>query len=238
MTITILDAAEARRSGGVAARADRPRERRCAVDSASPAVVRSALASVNLRASESSSGGLTFEGVASVTEQAYEMWDWAGPYMEIVSAGAFDQTLARADLDVPLVLGHDQMRRIARTTNGTLTLAPTEVGLGVLAELDPADVDVAYVAPKLRSGLIDEMSFAFRITSGQWSPDYSEYRITGVDIHRGDVSIVGWGANPFTTAGVRADSPDLLRATDDQIRAELERRNPRRGMSFAKLLTL
>jgi hypothetical protein len=57
--------------------------------------------------------------------------------------------------------------------------------------------------PKLRSGLIDEMSFAFRIEAGVWSPDYTEYRIDKVDIHRGDVAIVGYGANPFTDGSVR-----------------------------------
>jgi L-ascorbate metabolism protein UlaG (beta-lactamase superfamily) len=47
------------------------------------------------------------------------------------------------------------------------------------------------------------MSFAFRIESGQWSPDYTEYRINRYDIHRGDVAIVGYGANPATTATMR-----------------------------------
>jgi phage head maturation protease len=51
---------------------------------------------------------------------------------------------------VPLVIAHDQMRRIARTTNGTLTLSVDDTGLLVEADLDPADADVAYIAPKLR----------------------------------------------------------------------------------------
>lgn len=157
------------------------------------------------------------DGHATVFERAYEMWDMFGPYNEVVSAGAFDATLAREGLDVPLVLGHDQLRRIARTTNGTLDLSVDEDGLAVLARLDAADVDVAYIAPKLRAGLIDEMSFAFRIESGIWSPDYTEYRIDRVDIHRGDVAIVGWGANPNTDGGLRA-AP----ATASRARALLE----------------
>jgi phage head maturation protease len=63
---------------------------------------------------------------------------------------------------------------------------------------------VAYIAPKIRAGLIDEMSFMFRIVRGQWSPDYMEYRIDEVDIDRGDVSIVGYGANPATSAELRS----------------------------------
>src|SRR5438105_2874995 len=70
-------------------------------------------------------------------------------------------------------------------TEGLLVRAPS---------LDPEDVDVAYIAPKLRAGLVDEMSFRFRIDAGSWSPDWTEYHIEQYDIHRGDVAIVGYGA--------------------------------------------
>ena len=214
-------AAEAR-AAQVRALADRPRQRRCAEAPGSGARV-AVRAQLLLR--ESAEGKLGFEGYASITERAYEMWDFFGPYGEVVSAGAFTDTLNRVDLDVPLVLQHDQLRRIARTTNGSLMLAEDDQGLRVSAPvLDPADVDVAYIAPKLRSGLIDEMSFAFRIDSGQWSPDYTEFRINRVDIHRGDVAIVGFGANPYTIA-------DLVEAAksapDEAARAALAALNLR-----------
>lgn len=196
-----LQAAAVARGAGVRQLADRPSQRRSAEHGSSFRA--SFRAAIELRSSPSESGLLQFEGLASATERAYEMWDVFGPYMEIVSAGAFSDSLARGDLDVPLVLGHDQLRRIARTTNGTLHLSETDEGLRVLAELDPADPDVAYIAPKLRAGLIDEMSFAFRLDAGQWSPDYTEFRVVKADIHRGDVAIVGFGANPFTHASAR-----------------------------------
>lgn len=199
MNRTFQDAAAAR-SAGVRQLADRPSQRRSAEHGSSFRA--SFRAAIELR-EPSESGLLQFEGLASATERAYEMWDFWGPYMEIVSAGAFADSLARVDLDVPLVLGHDQLRRIARTTNGTLHLSETDEGLRVLAELDPADPDVAYIAPKLRAGLIDEMSFAFRLDAGQWSPDYTEFRVVKADIHRGDTAIVGFGANPFTHSSVR-----------------------------------
>jgi len=145
-----------------------------------------------------------------------------GPYSEIVSAGAFADSLARADLDVPLVLGHDQLRRIARTTTGTLALSESDEGLDVRADLDAEDVDVAYIVPKLRAGLIDEMSFAFRITSGQWSPDYSEFRINGAEIHRGDVAIVGFGANPATFGGVGSRDSSAAAPAAAALRARRE----------------
>ena len=130
-----------------------------------------ARATIQLRA-VGDGGRLNFHGVASAYERAYEMWDWFGPYTEVVSAGAGADSLARADLDVPLVLQHQSLRRIARTTNGTLTLRETDEGLEVDApELDPNDKDVEYIAPKIDARLIDEMSFMFRIELGHWSPN-------------------------------------------------------------------
>lgn len=213
MTAITRAAAAAERAQHVRQRADRPSQRRSAESAGSRAAVRAALSGVQLREAGDGGGLLEFSGHASVYELGYEMWDMWGPYTEIVSAGAGADSLARADLDVPLVLGHDQLRRMARTTTGTLTLAEDDTGLSVLAPgLDPADHDVAYIAPKLRAGLVDEMSFAFRIESGQWSPDYTEYRITRYDIHRGDVAIVGYGANPYTGAAMRAPAAAPSRA--------------------------
>ncbi len=210
--MTTRSEAAQRRSSEVRQRVDRPSKRHSSSGGAGRPFTRAALvdAAVTTRASDSSST-LVFTGHASVTETPYEMYDWFGPYTEIVSEGAFDETLNRSGLDVPLVLGHDQMRRIARTTNGTLTLAMDADGLAVTAELDPEDRDVQYIVPKLRSGLVDEMSFAFRINRGMWSPDYTEYRIEEVDIHRGDVAIVGYGANPFTDGGMRSQAGDVAR---------------------------
>jgi HK97 family phage prohead protease len=211
MTATSRGAAAAARAQHVRQRADRPSQRRCAEHAAARAVAR-VPASIELR--EKGDGGqLEFLGYATAYERGYEMWDMWGPYTEIVSARAGAESLSRADLDVPLVLGHDQLRRLARTTTGTLELTEDDNGLSVrAASLDPTDYDVAYIAPKLRAGLIDEMSFAFRITAGQWSPDYDEYRITAYDIHRGDVAIVGYGANPATEAALRAPAVPPSRA--------------------------
>lgn len=198
-----LAAAQAR-SANVAQRSHRPRQRRCAeMPGSAQRTAPMHLGGIHLRKADDGAT-VEFTGVASATEQPYEMYDMFGVYSEVVERGAFGKTLAQPDLDVPLVLGHDQMRRIARTTNGTLTLSETDAGLVPVATLDTGDADVAYITPKLRAGLIDEMSFAFRITSGQWSPDFTEYRIREVDIHRGDVAIVGYGANPHTSTGLRA----------------------------------
>lgn len=205
---TLIEAAELR-GQNVRAAADRPSQRRCSDVVGSLPIVR-AKARIEVReAGENSDGTVRFQGYASVTDIGYEMYDMFGPYTEQVTAGAFASSLARADLDVPLVLQHQDLRRIARTTNGSLKLSEDETGLLVDApSLDLGDHDVAYIVPKLRAGLIDEMSFKFRITGGSWSPDWTEYHIEEADIHRGDVAIVGYGANPHT-AGAALRSMDL-----------------------------
>ncbi|TCJ23027.1 HK97 family phage prohead protease [Nocardioides jejuensis] len=218
---TTLEAAQAR-SQGVRALADRPSQRRNAEDPSSRPHVRATVRDMDVRelrdaTTNTPTGMVEFTGYASVTDTSYEMYDFYGPYLEIVANAAFEETLNRADLDVPFVLGHDQMRRIARTVTGTLRLSVDEHGLRVEATLDMSDVDTAYIVPKLRAGLIDEMSFAFRITKGSWNPSYDIYTIEKVDMHRGDVAIVGWGANPYTDAGLRSQSAEAAPKTRSRV---------------------
>jgi HK97 family phage prohead protease len=221
-------AAAERRSREIRTRADRPSQRRAAEETDSGAWVsakieRMALAVVQ-RSEDLDLGTLNFQGYASMTNRGYDMYDFFGPYTEKVAQGAFTSSLLRDDLDVPLVLQHQDLRRIARTTNGSLRLSEDSDGLKVDADLDPRDQDVQYIEPKLRSGLVDEMSFKFRINAGEWSPDYETYTITDVDIHRGDVAIVGYGASPHTKgAGLRSEfnAEDLVRGLSERESREL-----------------
>lgn len=210
----IVERAAAARRQAMRARADRPNQRRNSETASGPARVL-ARASMTLQQSRASSSGTQssgwdFSGIASATNTNYEMYDFFGPYDEQVVGGAFQATLSQSDLDCPLVLGHDSMRRIARTTNGSLTLSETDEGLQCDAPgLDPTDADVAYIAPKIRSGLIDEMSFRFMIVRGEWSPDFMQFNILEADLNRGDVSIVGYGANPTTSLQLRSIAQKL-----------------------------
>jgi hypothetical protein len=67
----------------------------------------------------------------------------------------------------------------------------------------------------MRRGDVDEMSFAFRVTKNSWNSDYSERNIEAVNLHRGDVSIVSFGANPATMAMVRSA------LANDDVRTQL-----------------
>lgn len=243
----ILEAAAEARGASVRAPADRPTERRCSEEAGAAPIVR-ARGTLQLRqAADSGNGGglLHFTGFASVYDRGYEMWDMFGPYTEQVSSGAGAKSLANPELDVPLVLAHDSLRRIARTTNDTLTLTEETVdevsGLLVDApQLDPRDADVAYIAPKLESGLVDEMSFRFRIMAGEWSSDWTEYHIQEYDIHRGDTAIVGYGANPHTSGSGLRSLPNLTDLTEAQLRSlenKLHAERSRRGQDVTPTVT-
>jgi len=142
------------------------------------------------------------EGYASVFERGYEMFDLFGPYTEIVSAGAADETLATSP-EVVFRLNHTGTP-MARTNNGRLELWADETGLGDRAWLNPKRGDVAELITAIDDGDITEQSFMFTITSGQWSPDYLEYRINAFDLERGDVGPVTYGANPRTMIAARS----------------------------------
>jgi HK97 family phage prohead protease len=183
---------------------------------------------VEVRSADST---LTFTGVASSTSQrvgslgssdsaltrdnGYDM----GWYTERIMIGAFANTLNRSP-DVQLLVNHEGLP-LARTTNGTLDLREdADQGLVFEARVDSADPDAQTLARKVESGLMDQCSFAFRVLRQNWSDDHDVREITEVDLNRGDVSVVNYGANPKTSAAVRSLIHDLA-ILDDEERAEM-----------------
>ncbi|MGQ4358871.1 HK97 family phage prohead protease [Streptomyces sp. SAS_272] len=142
------------------------------------------------------------EGYASAFEQGYEMWDMFGPYTEVVSKGAADKTLG-ADPEVVFRFNHAGTP-MASTRNSRLELWADDQGLGQRAFLNPKRSDVQLLVQAIEDQDVREQSFMFRITSGQWSPDYTEYRIQEFDLERGDVGPVTYGANPHTSIAARS----------------------------------
>lgn len=193
---------------------------------------------LEVRAPSSSGGPTTVEGYASVTEEPFEMFDHLGPYTEVVRAGAFTKTLAE-NPSVQLLLNHGGLS-MAYTKAGTLRLAEDDTGLHMEADVNPTRGDVRDMLAALEDGAVDEMSFAFRVTRQMWSPDYEERDILEVDLHRGDVSVVNFGANPATSVALR--SLDVDRLDDDGARAlmgRLQRRlSPQTGQRHSLALAL
>jgi HK97 family phage prohead protease len=171
------------------------------------------------------------EGYATVYEQPYEMWDAFGPYKEVMSAGAGADSL-KASPDVAFLTNHRGVT-MARTTNGSLRLSEDSTGLPIEAWLNPQRQDVKDLVIAIEDKDVTEMSFAFMIDDGKWSPDYTEYRINRYDINRGDVSAVNYGANPYTSVAARAQEilADLDHLNPGAARAALERLQHRPDMA-------
>ena len=139
-------------------------------------------------------GGLEYKltGYASTVEQPYDM----GPYVETIKRGAFTKTLSEAP-DVQLLLNHSGLP-LARTVNGSLRLSEDTNGLHFSAQLDRADADSQAVMRRISSGLLNECSFAFRVTRQSWNADYTERSIPerwrgaptkGAPLHRKNRSV-------------------------------------------------
>ncbi|MEU6098943.1 HK97 family phage prohead protease [Streptomyces sp. NPDC047079] len=176
---------------------------------------------LEVRAKAGASGLSTISGYASVVDEPYEMWDFLGSYSEVVRSGAFTKTLSETP-QVQLLLNHGGLA-MAYTKAGSLRLAEDSTGLHMEADVTAARSDVQDMLLALQDGSVDEMSFAFRVTRQMWSPDYDQRDIIEVDLHRGDVSVVNFGANPATSVAPALRAADFDKLGDDDARALMER---------------
>jgi HK97 family phage prohead protease len=164
-------------------------------------------------------------GHASVVDKPYEMWDTFGPYNEVIAADAFTRTLA-ASPDVAFLVNHKGVT-MARTTNDSLRLRMDGVGLAIEAWLNPKRQDVTDLVLAIQDRDVTEMSFAFMLQDGGgvWTDDFQTFRIQELDIDRGDVSAVNYGANPYTDVAARSREilADLEHLPTGAARAAVER---------------
>jgi hypothetical protein len=160
-------------------------------------------------------------GYATTYGQPYTMYDWYGPYDEVVEAGAAEKTL-KSSPDVKFLFNHDGMPMARTLGSQTLQLAEDDHGLLSVAAVN-MDLRVAQESVSgVERGDLDEMSFAFVIVRGLWSPDYTQYTIKEFDLDRGDTSVVTYGANPTTEIAL-----DAAAADDDAERAAAPGRDRR-----------
>ncbi len=168
-------------------------------------------------------GSFTLSGHAAVFDQLATLysgrsWLW----QEKVARGAFTGVLASRP-DVHFNHGHDMTRAMARTgINGVggLELIEDAQGLRVFARLAADDPDVQSIASKMRLGIIDQMSFAFRVGKDEVLVEENADLITETrtilevsDLY--DVCVCAQGAYPQTDATLRSLAPILGRAGID-----------------------
>ena len=130
-----------------------------------------------------------------------------GGFVEVLEPGCFKRAL-ETNPDVKALFNHDYDTIFARTKNGSLSLNEDDTGLKFIATIDGQDDDGKRIYNKVRSGLVDQCSFAFAVgKDGQeWieSKDKPSLRkITDVDM-LADVSVVVSPAYPQTTVQARS----------------------------------
>lgn len=109
---------------------------------------------------------------------------------------------------------------LASTGAGTLRLDETDDGLTYTATLALDDPDVQALVSKVERGSVTESSMMFWIREAHWSDDLTTRTITEIDLHRGDVAAVMYGANPHTSVEVterRSDAPPDQRRFDRPV---------------------
>lgn len=166
------------------------------------------------------------EGYAVVYDnpQTYEFGDET--YTETIKRGALDGADMRRTV---MRYNHeDSVFALARTKNGSLQMTSDDFGLKIRAELIDTQSN-RDVYKMIRSGLIDEMSFAFTVAKGgdEWnySDDFKTVRrdITAIDTVY-DVSAVDTGFYENTSIYARAfDSVDTLKKEAEAKKLELEK---------------
>jgi HK97 family phage prohead protease len=127
--------------------------------------------------------------------------DIGGMFREVIAPGAFRDAIGRDD--VVFLINHAGLP-MARTRSGTLTLREDSRGLYMETELDPEDLDVRAIVPKMKRGDLDKMSFAFFPEVQEWDDSGETPLRTIRQAALSDVSIVTSPAYGGTDIGLRS----------------------------------
>ncbi len=118
------------------------------------------------RASEGNSDGKIIEGHAAVYDKPAWINDWFGGYREYVRSSAFTKTI-KDGADVRGLLNHIPSEIFARTKGAAnLELSSDDIGLFYRATV--IDQTGEKVHEKVRTKLITQNSFGFRVLKDRW----------------------------------------------------------------------
>ena len=170
---------------------------------------------IEIRAVDNNEDKMTIEGYAIVFDKPATHKIGNRSFTEVIRKGALDKTDMK---DVPLRYNHnDNVMIMARTRNKSLRLTVDEKGLKVEADLlDTQSNRDLYKA--IKEGLIDKMSFAFRVADGgdTWTFGEKETTREVTNIARlYDVSVVD---TPFyDSTSIYTRSLELLESEERRL---------------------
>lgn len=160
------------------------------------------------------------EGYAATLEREEVMYEYDGiQYKEVVDRNAFANTQMA---DVVMNYNHGG-KPVARTKNGTLSLAIDNIGLKISADLSGTE-EGRRLYEEIRGGYIDKMSFAFTVSDEEYNRDTHTRRIKGIK-RLYDVAAVDIPAY---------DSTSIQARSFFEAEAERERAEARTALDLAK----
>lgn len=120
---------------------------------------------------------------------------------EVVRPGTFSKTINSSDIRA--LWNHNPDFILARTKNGTLSLAEDSHGLAV--RITPADtVWASDLVESIRRGDVDQMSFGFKTIQDNWPFEDGERFRELLEVELFDVSPVTFPAYPQTDVAARS----------------------------------
>lgn len=138
------------------------------------------------------------EGYATTFDDAYEMYEYDGvKYYEKISRDA----LKNADMRDVIFLYNHEGRVFARQKNGTLEVKADTRGIFIRADLS-STTESRSIYEDIKTGLLDQMSWAFTVSSEEYNKDTHTRTITGIKKVY-DTSVVSIPANPNTSISAR-----------------------------------
>lgn len=129
-----------------------------------------------------------------------------GEFRERLAKTAFSRTLEEHP-DVVMLLDHDSGRVLGRTSAGTLTLRPDNVGLYFELEVDPTTPEGQTALGTIGRQDVRGCSFGFRVRAEEWHDGGRRLplrTITDVDLY--EVTLTAFPAYPTTSASMRRDN--------------------------------
>jgi hypothetical protein len=144
--------------------------------------------------------GKKITGYASIFNEETEI---ASFFREVIRPGAFKRAI-RENQNVYALKNHDPNLILARTANDSLALKEDKKGLWI--EFDPPDTQTGRdMVEEIRTGLVDEMSFAFMSVEEKWTEKKDELSLREIiDVDLFDVSPVTYAQYQGTSIGLRS----------------------------------
>ena len=156
------------------------------------------------------------EGFATTFNKPYLLYELDGvKYYEEIDRHALDE----ADLSDVIMQYDHQGKVLARLSNGTLGLEPTEKGLFIYADLSKSQA-AKELYEEIKNGLVTKMSWAFTVAEDEYDRETRTRTITKIKKVY-DVSAVSIPANGDTDISARSYVDGVI---ERERREALERR--------------